>query len=399
MNASDIIELHHLALRKLGDIEEKRGLFDRLLAQSGKHYDGIVGPRGAGKTVILKQLARELPNTIYISLDTLPADDDLFEVIKKLNRDYRYQTFLLDEVYSYPAYDEVLKKMHDFLDIRVVFTSSVALKMKSSAYDLSRRVVLHPLHAFSFREYLALKHAQRLPRLQIQDIFTRAWTPGHLRSGSYFADYLSGGLMPFALQEPEPLVILENILKTIIHKDVSAVARLPAHELAIMEKAVTFIGRSGVDGLNYSSLSDNLKITKYKAAQYVQLLEDAFVLQSIFPKGTNVTREPKILMTPPYRLLYRSREEAAGGLREDFFAFTMRSLAMPVYYLKSTRGAKTPDYLLDAPGLERTVIEIGGKNKGHRRFKDFKAEQKFIFADADTSDGIKRPLFTLGFLH
>lgn len=234
--------------------------------------------------------------------------------------------------------------------------------------------------------------------LAFDDIFYCAWTPEHLRARGFFEEYLTGGLMPFALQEPEPLVILENILKTIIHKDIGTVARLPAYELVIIEKMMTFIGRSGVDVINYSTLSHNLKITKYKAAQYVQLLEDAFILQSIFPQGTNVSREPKILMVLPYRLLYRTREEVAGGLREDFFASAMRGRGLPVHYLKSTRGSKTPDYIVDAPGLERAVIEIGGKSKGRSQFKDFQAEQKFIFADHDLSDGIRRPLFMLGFL-
>jgi predicted AAA+ superfamily ATPase len=56
----------------------------------------------------------------------------------------------------------VLKKVYDFLDVRVMFTSSVALALNQSSYDLSRRTVLRPLNPFSFREYLFFKHNLKL---------------------------------------------------------------------------------------------------------------------------------------------------------------------------------------------------------------------------------------------
>ncbi len=80
-----------------------------------------------------------------------------------------------------------------------------------------------------------------------------------------------------------------------------------------------FIGRSGIDGIKYSSLSKNCSVTKYKAEQYVSLLEKAFILHQVFSKGINVLKEPKVLMALPYRLLYRDYDDALGALREDFF--------------------------------------------------------------------------------
>ena len=43
------------------------------------------------------------------------------------------------------------------------------------------------------------------------------------------------------------------------------------------------------------------------------LVEQAFVLQRIFPKGTNLLKEPKVLMALPYRLLFRELDDAVGG--------------------------------------------------------------------------------------
>jgi len=167
--------------------------------------------------------------------------------------------------------------------------------------------------------------------------------------------------------------------------------------LPILEKFPAFIGKSQVDGINYTSLSKNLGITKYKAEQYCEAFEQAFLLQRLFPAGTNVLREPKILLMPPLRLLHRPIDEAAGGLREDFFAMAMRQAGIPIQYLKSTTGQKTPDFLVEHEG-RRIVFEIGGKGKGRSQFKGVTADQKIILAQGGACSPGRIPLEMLGFL-
>jgi predicted AAA+ superfamily ATPase len=394
MDINSRLGLQELAMSDAVNYPHARTLLQELRQEGGKHFTGVVGPRGVGKTVLLKQMAANDPEAIYLSLDVLDRNEDIFELIRRLNQDYGYNRFFLDEVHFHPKIDEVLKKVYDFLKVNVTFTSSVALALNQSAHDLSRRMVMRSLNPFSYREYLFFKHDLKLEALTLEQVFNKEWTPAHLRAGHHFDAYLQGGLMPFALNEPVPLEILKNILRTIIRKDIPAVARLLVDELDVIDKLVEFVGRSGVDGINYTSLSKNLGITKYKAEQYLGLLEKAFVLQRIFPKGTNVLKEPKVLMALPYRLLYRDIEDCIGGLREDFFAEMMRHSSAPIHYLKTKRGAKTPDYLLS----DGTVIEVGGKGKGFTQFKDVVADRKYIFAHSDQADGIKRPLFMLGYL-
>ncbi|MBA7692908.1 hypothetical protein ES703_101481 [subsurface metagenome] len=168
-------------------------------------------------------------------------------------------------------------------------------------------------------------------------------------------------------------------------------------ELDSIEKTVRFIGRSEVDGINYSSVAKNLGITKYKSEQYVQLLEKAFVINPIFPAGTNVLREPKILMFLPYRLLFREYGDTIGALREDFLSEALLMAGISFSYLKSTRGAKTPDYLLNL-GQEQIIVEVGGKGKGREQFKGVDLKKRLILSQAGGIEGIKRPLLLIGFL-
>jgi len=397
MTIPELLDLHELAIREAGEFPRRRFLFDQLSLEAGRHFIGIVGPRGAGKSVLLRQLAASRADAIYVSLDTATPETDLFDRIRTLRDRYGYRTFLLDEVHHLPEADRLLKQVYDFLDVRIVFTSSVALALRQSAHDLSRRAQLLTLFPFSYREYLTIARDETLPRLNLTELRDATWQHDHVRGGRHFDDYLRGASMPFALEEPDVLPLLENVLDAIISRDIPRVARLAIDELDTITKMVRFVGRSSVDGISYSSLSRNLGITKYKAEQYVGLLEMAFVLQRVFPAGSSVTREPKVLMSLPYRLLYREYGDAVGGLREDFFAEAMRQVGQSFAYLKSTRGSKTPDFLVQHDG-EKLAIEIGGRGKGRRRFKGVTVDRKLILTHDDRIDEHRRPLFMLGYL-
>lgn len=397
MSLKKLIELHELSKLQGQQYQKRRFLYDQLIGHNGKHFLGIIGPRGVGKTILLRQVALAWDEAFYLSADSLEPGDDLWEIIKTLQTHYGVKTLLLDEVHFLSDATGLLKRLYDFQDLRVIFTSSVALAMQASAYDLSRRVVLKSLPSFSFREYLTFRYGLDLPKLTLSQIIDSQWSPDHLRQGIHFDAYLKGELLPFGLDEPEPLVLLQSILDKVIGKDVPSVMRLAVEEIDLLKRLIRFVGLAEVDGINYSSLSRNLGITKYKAEQYVCCLEQTFVLSQIFPTGTNVLREPKVLLAPPYRLLHRDFETAIGGLREDYFVQAAQQAGIEVHYLKSTRGKKIPDYLVELDN-EKLAIEIGGKGKGREQFKGIKVDRKIIFAHTTVPGNKRYPLFLLGYL-
>ncbi len=396
MNLSHLIELHHLARQEADRYPQKRFLYQQLEQNSGRHFLGIIGPRGVGKTILLKQLAREHPDAFYISLDTL-EEDDLFDIARTLLETQGIRLLLLDEIHFYPHYARDLKKIYDFLNLKVIFTSSAALTIHQSMYDLSRRVQLLTMFPFSFREYLFFKENLSLPALTFADILEKRWQPEHLRYAHLFEKYLQGGLYPFSLEEQDIFPLLQNILQKVLYRDIPAIEDLRASEIASLEKMVRFIARSAIDGINYTSLSQNIAITRYKAEKFVKLLEKAFILNVVLPTGTNVLKEPKIVMNLPYRLLFTDYREAIGGIREDFFVETMRMKGYRFHYLKSRRGQKTPDYLVETEAGE-FILEVGGKGKGREQFKGIDKKKSLIFTHSLSVTGMYRPLLLLGFL-
>ncbi|MBF0480034.1 MAG: AAA family ATPase, partial [Candidatus Omnitrophica bacterium] len=140
VNISELIELDRLARQDGQKYTKKRFLYSELNLGKGRHFLGIVGPRGAGKTILIKQLALASKESFYMSLDTFK--DDVFQTVKELAEKLSVKMFLIDEVHMHPGFEESLKKIYDFLNVKVVFTSSMALVMYQSEYDLSRRVLL-----------------------------------------------------------------------------------------------------------------------------------------------------------------------------------------------------------------------------------------------------------------
>jgi predicted AAA+ superfamily ATPase len=393
MELNKLIELDRLSKESVKQYARSRKLYAELLADAGKHFVGIIGPRGVGKTTTLKQLALNLPNSFYISMETF--EGKMFGALKELKEKLRIEVFMLDEVHAYADFDREIQSIYELLNLKVFFTSSTALSMEKYKNDMSRRVILKELSPFSLREYIEFKTGANIFKISFEDFINKELPSEILPFGEYFYSYIKGGLMPFALEEPDIMPLLANILNAVIYKDIPRInSSITMEELNIINKFVKFAALSGTDGLNYSSAAKNLGITKYKAEQYASLLEQAFILQIILPKGTNVLKEPKILLSLPYRLLFNDFDLAIGGLREDFFVQTCKMLGKEIYYLKSTTGAKTPDYILPE---ENIVLEIGGKGKGRSQFKGIKTGRKIVLADSyDFNTADKKPLFALG---
>jgi len=396
MDIHNLLELNELAKEKVLSYPKKREIYNKIHPEKGKHFIGIVGPRGVGKTILLQQIAAEYKDSFYISLDTIEPETDIFEIAKILHNRFKIKILLLDEIHFVRYYVQQLKKIYDFLDIKVIFTSSVSLSLYKSVIDLSRKVELIPLYPFSFREYIYFVKDILLPSLTLKDIVNKKWQKEQIMYEYLFEDYLKGGIYPFSLEETNITKPLENVLNKVIENDIPSVISLKVEELSDIKKVVQFIGKAEVEGINYSSLSRNIGITKYKAQQYTEILEKAFIINSVFPKGTNILKEPKILLNLPYRLIFKNYEQACGAIRKDFFVETLKMTGYIFYYLKSMRGQKTPDYLID--NNEEIIVEIGGKGKGRTQFKGIKQLQKIIFTEPFSDTGNKRPLFLLGFL-
>ncbi|MCD6227499.1 ATP-binding protein [Candidatus Micrarchaeota archaeon] len=391
---NDIIEMDAKMRSNVPKI--KRFDYPSIFKQN-KAFTGIAGPKGAGKTVMLRQKLLETENALYISLDSIEIDD-LYSIVNYFSDERGIKTFLFDEIHYYRKWERDLKKIYDYLNVNVYFTSSVSLKIYKSSYDLGRRVRIKKLYPFSLREYLFFKENVKKEKLNIKDIFSKKKIKDILKYDYLYPPYITGGLYPMQLEDNEDQDKFMNIIKSIIERDIPRAYNYSLEDVFNIKEVLKFITTSPVEGVSYSSISRNVGITKYTVMKYIKALEDSFILSVIEPKGTNIKKEPKILIFPPFRETFaKNNNFLTGSVREDFFILSMKIAGYnDVYYLKGIRGRKTPDYYIPS---ENMVLEIGGKSKSFTQFKFItKNIKKVILTYPGTLKEGTAPLISVGFL-
>ena len=93
------------------------------------------GVRGPTSTCRRRHTERR---PIPLSADSLEGTVELFDLTSRLHRDYGIENLCIDEIHFIPNYAEQLKRIYDFLPVRVWFTSSVALSLTATGWDLAR---------------------------------------------------------------------------------------------------------------------------------------------------------------------------------------------------------------------------------------------------------------------
>ncbi|NTV83157.1 MAG: ATP-binding protein [Bacteroidales bacterium] len=397
----ELIKLDRLSKEQADKYPLKRFLFPQLnfLLTNTRQMVGIAGLRGTGKTILLRQLAVELEQSFYLSADTLPLDTDLFDLASRLNDSFGIKYLMIDEIHALKGWQGQLKKIYDFQEIRIIFTSSSSLELSEGRYDLSRRLTLTHLPLFSFREYLLFSNKTNLPVLSLEGILVNhkkiyqelySFEP-------YFRPFSSIGALPACLDSPLPSIIMSTVDK-VIQKDMLTVGKLSQDDIHAIKTVLLFVARAGIEGCGFSSISRNTGITKYKAQQYIGMMEQASLLKIVLPYGANVTPEPKIMLAPALRANLAQgvdEDRLTGAMREEFFIHHITGAGLTVNYLKSMRGQKLPDYMLFFKN-QKLIIEIGGAGKGASQFKGIEGKEKLILNQPGSPNGI--PLILFGFL-
>lgn len=397
----ELIRLDRLARSQSKKYPVKRFLFPQLkyLLTGTRQLVGIAGLRGTGKTILLRQLASDLDQTFYLSADTLPVGSDLFEISSHLEELMGIKYLMIDEIHALKEWQGQLKKIFDFLGLRIIFTSSSSLVLSEGRIDLSRRLTVKHLPLFSFREFLLFGKNTELPVLTVEEIFKshKEIYKSLFSFEPYFRSWSEIGALPACLDSPLSSVVVATVDK-IIQKDMLTVGKLSQEDLHSIRLVLLFIARSGIEGCSYSSISRNTGISKYRVQQFIRMMEAASLLKIILPYGANVLPEPKIMLAPTLRtnLAHGSDDDRlTGAIREEFFIHHVAGANLTVNYLKSMRGQKLPDYVLFIKN-RKVIVEVGGAGKSSSQFKGIDEKEKLILTQPGSKSGI--PLILFGFL-
>jgi uncharacterized protein len=238
----------------------------------------IVGPRQVGKTTLAKQIisVSKVP-TLYLDLE---RQSDLF----KLNdpelffSQHSEKLIVIDEVQNkkelYPLLRALVDQTRKPGQFLLLGSASPEL-IRHSSESLAGRIAYHQLHPFDLTE--------------ISD------------SDSQYDLWLRGGFPEMLLAKKDDLAHrwMENFISTYLNRDLLQLG-LDASPKTI-RNLWTMMAHLNGHLLNAASLGNSLGVSAPTIKRYIDFMEEAFLLKSLYPFSWNIKKRlvktPKVYLT------------------------------------------------------------------------------------------------------
>ncbi len=314
---------------------------------------GIKGTRGVGKTTFLLQYAKEKfgtdrsclylnMNNFYFSGHGLVKFAD--EFIKQGGK-----VLLIDQVFKYDDWSKELKKCYDlFPNLKIVFTGSSVMRLKSENPELNQIVKSYNLRGFSFREFLNHKTGMKFKEYSLEEIIQshRKIAKGitaKVKPLAYLQDYLHHGFYPFFLEKRN---FSENLLKTMnmmIEVDILLIKQIELKYLSKIKKLLYALAVDGPAAPNVSQLAKTIETSRATVMNYIKYLADARLINLVYPLGESFPKKPSKVMMHNSNLMYCIYPMKANNqdIIETFFVNCMWKDHLVNY------GNKQVSYMID----------------------------------------------------
>jgi len=336
----------------------------------------IIGPRQVGKTTLAKQIMSEsVKPTLYMDLE---LQSDLF----KLND---AELFLSQQSEKLIIIDEVQQKKELYPLIRglvdqqrvparfLLLGSASPELIRHSSESLAGRIAYHQLYPFDLTEV-----SGTIPQT---DLWVKGGFPNMVFSNK---TGLSGTWM-------------ENFISTYLNRDLLQLGLNASPK--IIRNLWTMMAHLNGQLFNATTLGNSLGVTTPTIKRYVDFLEEAFLLKSLYPFSWNISKRlvksPKVYLTDTGILHHLigvsdfnslSGNPIVGSSWESFVVnqlFALKKSPIDLYFYRTHHGAEVD--LVFTKGL--TVVataEIKYSNspqltKGNfQAFNDLKAPMNYV---------------------
>lgn len=352
---------------------------------------GIVGPRGVGKSTMLRQHIKrqaDYSKMLYVSADFMYfSTHTLVNLADELVKEGGTHLFV-DEIHKYKNWSQELKQIYDVHpSLHVVFTGSSVLDIYKGLADLSRRVLMYHLQGLSFREYLLIQYDIPVKRYSLEEIVgNKVSLPEVPHPLPLFREFLAKGYYPFS-NEPGFEIRVNQIVQQTIESDIAQYADLKPATARKLKQLLVVVSALAPYKPNYDNLAQEVSISKNNVADYLTLLERAGLLGLLRDDTSGMRALGKIekvyIDNPSLMTVLAGGQPNIGNLRETFFFNQMR-------VKNDILVSRVSDFYI-AP----YTFEVGGKGKGRKQIEDVD-NGRIVKDDIETGHGIVIPLWTLG---
>lgn len=341
----------------------RRYMYDRILWHD--RMVGLVGPRGVGKSTMVKQhilLQPDQSQWLYVSADnSYFYQHTLIELADEWVKE-NGRHLVIDEVHKYPGWSAELKQIYDtHPDLYVIFTGSSVLDIYQGAADLSRRVLMFGMQGLSFREFLLFHKNISLPVCSLADILDhKVEIPFDYHPLPDFREYLASGYYPFSTQ-PGYDIRLQQVMMQTLEVDIPRFANMNISTSRKLARLLAILSGSAPYKPNMSSLAVELSVSKNDLPNYLVYLEKAGMISQLRDETVGLRGLGKVekIFIDNTNLMYalQGPQTNIGSIRETFFYNQMR-------VNNEVLSSKVADFKIGD-----NIFEVGGSNKGQRQLE------------------------------
>lgn len=342
-------------------LEFHRYMYDRVIWED--RMIGIIGPRGVGKSTMVKQFILSHPDRqdwLYVSADhTYFSSSTLTDLADEFVKEGgRY--LVIDEIHKYHGWSRELKQIYDsHAGLNVIFTGSSILDIKKGSADLSRRVLIFEMQGLSFREYLKLFKNIDLPVYTLDEILAHKVTlPSDIHPLPLFREYLIRGYYPFC-SLPGYDIRLQQVIAQTMEVDIPQFAGMNVSTARKLRKMLDIISKMTPFKPSFMNLATELKVSKNDVPDYMLYLEQAGMIGQLRDDTGGIRGLGKVekvyIDNPNLMNVLAGDEPNKGNMRETFFFNQMR-------VSNDVISSRISDFRIGD-----ITFEVGGAKKGKKQ--------------------------------
>ena len=401
MDQDDIEHIYRLSKDKIEetDMSLKRYSYDSIDWKD--RLVGLRGARGVGKTTLLLQKiadsGEERTRSLYVSLDSVWLDAKEIYRLAEHFVQHGGARLVLDEVHYVKDWQRIIKNLSDdFKGLKIAYTGSSMLKLKSRQGDLSRRQMVYRLDGLSFREFLAFEGVVEFPRLSLEELLAdhvRIATEivGKVKILPLFKTYLRRGYYPFYKEVRNGYEFrIREIVDEVLEKDYPAIEEVSIATIRKTRKMLMVLAASCPQTPNMSRLYQELETDRNQGLKMLSALEDVGLLKLLSTESKKVKSmsRPDKIYCDNTNLMHALQPASDVGTERETFFLNQLSIVHDVTY--PTKG----DFLVDG----KFLFEVGGAGKGFSQIADI-SDSYVVNDDVEIGFGSKIPLWLFGFLY
>ncbi|MBU4360690.1 ATP-binding protein [Patescibacteria group bacterium] len=279
-----------------------RQIFSNLIEQKDKkQIVFLLGARQVGKTTLLKMLQKKLGKenpSLYLDLD-LTKNLELFSSLENLidylrNNGYKKNSkrfyLFLDEVQRYNEATMILKNLHDhYPNIKIYASGSSTLEIKNKIKDsLAGRKFIFHIYPLDFKEFLifSARGGKDKLKLFVKQGFDNDIVQKYIREFLLFGGYPA---VVLAKTNNEKKRVLESIFDLFLKKDI--LEFLHIDNLSAIKKILSLLSANNGQITNYSQLAKETGIDTRTLKNYLEILQETFLIFSLKPYFINKHKE------------------------------------------------------------------------------------------------------------